>query len=86
MKRAQRVINNQFEGIKNVPHCRALNGLIEYTGKEGINGTDSINLTTSLHIINYSYFNKFSMQSADDDAATERERQKTVQRTMREKK
>lgn len=23
---ARRVINNQFEGIKNVPHCRAFNG------------------------------------------------------------
>lgn len=30
MKRAHRVINNQFKGIKNVPHCRALNGLIKH--------------------------------------------------------
>lgn len=58
-KRAQRVINNQFEGIKNVPHYRALNGLVNI-GNGGINGTDSINLMTSLHIIIYSCFNKFA--------------------------
>jgi hypothetical protein len=58
MKREQRVINNQFESIKNVPHYRALNGMVNI-GNEGINGTNSINLMTSLHIIIYSCFNKF---------------------------